>query len=170
MKQILVLMVFFVTSLSLSAQLKVGIVDIDEIGQNLAEAKEAEKMLTDLGKRYQDTIQQMQSQLEQEFDTYQKQKSMMAIEQQQATEQDLQTQQMALQQYYQEKLGQQGEIMVKRMEFLAPIREKIEVAIAKVAKDEGLSVVLDKGNPAVLYAEENLEITFKVLDQLKRGK
>lgn len=169
MKHILVFAIFIITSLGVNAQLKVGIVDLDEIGQNLAEAKDAEKKLTELGKKFQDTLQIMQAQLEQEFATYQKQKSMMGQEQQQAMEQDLQAQQMALQQYYQEKLGQQGEIMVRRMEFLAPIREKIEKAISKVAKDEGLSLVLDKGNPAVLYAEDKLEITFKVLDQLKRG-
>lgn len=169
MKNILILAILFFGVNQLSAQLKVGIVDLDEVGQNMVEAKDAEKMLADITKKYQDTLQQMQAKLEEEFAAYQKQKSMMAQDQQQAKEQDLQAQQIALQQYYQDKMGQQGEVMQTRAQLLEPIREKIEKAISKVAKDEGLSVVLDKANPALLYSEDKLDITFKVLDQLKRG-
>jgi outer membrane protein len=170
MKYILLIALFVIGASTASSQLKVGIVNLEEIGQNMAEAKDAEKIITELGKKYQDTLQQMQKQLETEYAAYQKQKSMMPQDQQQVKEQDLQAQQIALQQYYQDKMGQQGAIMQTRMELLAPIREKIDVAVSKVAKDEGLSIVLDKANPALLYSEDSLDITFKVLDKLKRGK
>ena len=149
--------------------MKIGIVNLDEIGRNMVEAKDAEKILAERTQKAQDTLQEMQKKLEEEFAAYQKQKSMMQADQQQAKEQDLQAQQIALQQYYQDKLGQQGELMKFRMELLAPIREKIEKAISVVSKNEKISIVLDKANPVILYSEDALDITFKVLDQLKRG-
>ena len=169
MKSILIMAFFLLGFSATQAQVKLGIVNLDEIGKNMTEAKDAEKVLAERSQRVQDTLQQMQSKLEDEFADYQKQKAMMPVDQQQKKEQDLQAQQVALQQYYQDKLGQQGELVKLRMELLAPIREKIEVAIDKVAKTEKISLVLDKANPALLYSEDSMDITFKVLDQLKRG-
>ena len=169
MKSILIMAFFLLGFSATQAQVKLGIVNLDEIGKNMTEAKDAEKVLAERSQRVQDTLQQMQAKLEDEFAAYQKQKAMMPVDQQQKKEQDLQAQQVALQQYYQDKLGQQGELVKLRMELLAPIREKIEVAIDKVAKTEKISLVLDKANPALLYSEDSMGITFKVLDQLKRG-
>lgn len=169
MKSVFILAILFLSFSATQAQMKVGVVDLDEIGKNMVEAKDAEKLLAERTKKVQDTLTQMQAKLEEEFAAYQKQKSMMPLEQQQAKEQDLQAQQIGLQQYYQDKLGQQGEIVQLRMDLLAPIREKIEKAIDKVAKEENLTIVLDKANPALLYSQDSLDITFKVLDQLKRG-
>ena len=96
MKYILLIALFVIGASTASSQLKVGIVNLEEIGKNMAEAKDAEKIITDLGKKYQDTLQQMQKQLETEFAAYQKQKSMMPQDQQQVKEQDLQAQQEKL--------------------------------------------------------------------------
>lgn len=169
MKSLLIAVMFFVGFTALQAQMKVGVVDLDEIGKNMVEAKDAEKVMAERSKKVQDTLQIMQAKFEEDLAGYQKQKSMMPVEQQQAKEQDLQAQQMAFQQYYQDKLGQQGELAQLRAELLLPIREKINVAIEKVAKEEKISIVLDKANPTLLYADDALDITFKVLDQLKRG-
>ncbi|NNG26892.1 MAG: OmpH family outer membrane protein, partial [Ignavibacteriaceae bacterium] len=43
-------------------------------------------------------------------------------------------------------------------------------AIEQVAKDEAMQFVLDKsGDIILLYADAAFDITFKVLDKLKRG-
>ena len=49
-----------------------------------------------------------------------------------------------------------------------PIKQKIET----VAKEEGMQFVFDKTEQAaiLLYADSAYEITYKVLDKLKRGK
>ena len=62
-----------------------------------------------------------------------------------------------------------AEISEKREIYLAPIRQKVSNAIEAVAKDESLGFVLDKGNGNILYSEEKYDITFKVIDKMKRG-
>ncbi|MGA0046293.1 MAG: OmpH family outer membrane protein, partial [Candidatus Kapaibacteriota bacterium] len=62
-----------------------------------------------------------------------------------------------------------AEVQQMRESFLRPIREKVQKAIADVAKEEKLTMVLDKAVGVVLYSEDSADITFKVLDRMKRG-
>lgn len=141
-----------------------GVVDVNLIVEQLPEAKEADAKLREMQKNLQDTILKMQESLQKKFDTYQKQKNMMPSDQQQKQEQALLEEQQKMQQFYNEKLN---EIQNKRDEFLEPIRNKVKSAIQQVAKEENLTIVFDKGN--LLFSEDNLDITFKVLDKIKRG-
>ena len=69
-----------------------------------------------------------------------------------------------------QKLGQNGEAQQLRDKKLAPIRDKILKAIEAVAKEEGFSFVFDKANDILLlYADSKYDLTYKVLDRLKRG-
>lgn len=144
----------------------IGVVDVEYIVRQLPEAIDADAKLKDMQKTLQDTIIKMQESLQKKADSYLKQKSMMPAEQQQKQEQALQEEQQRLQQFYNEKLT---EIQNKREEFLDPIRTKVKNAIQAVAKEENMSFVFDKGNPSVLFSEEKYDITFKVLDRIKRG-
>jgi Skp family chaperone for outer membrane proteins len=68
---------------------------------------------------------------------------------------------------YQEVKTQEMQLM--REEFLRPIREKVKQAIAVIAKEEKLNMVLDKAAGIVLYSDDTSDITFKVLDRMQRG-
>ncbi len=149
-----------------SGPIIIGVVDVEYIVRQLPEAVDADAKLKDMQKSLQDTIMKMQESLQKKADNYIKQKSIMPAEQQQKQEQQLQEEQQKLQQFYNDKLT---EIQSKREEFLEPIRTKVRNAIQSVAKEESMSFVFDKGNPSVLFAEEKYDITFKVLDKIKRG-
>ncbi|MGQ9818720.1 MAG: OmpH family outer membrane protein [Candidatus Kapaibacteriales bacterium] len=151
---------------SSSVPLIIGVVDVQSIVQQMPEALSADTNLKKMQKVLQDTILKMQDALQKKVDNYLKQKSMMSSEQQQKQEQALQEEQQKLQQFYNEKLN---EIQNKREELLEPIREKVKSAIHSVAKEENMSFVFDKGNAAVLFAEDKFDITFKVIDRIKRG-
>ena len=70
-------------------------------------------------------------------------------------------------QYQEEKFGQQGELNKVREELLDPIRSKIRKAIEAVAKDEKIVLVVDK--MAAIYSDTSIDITFRVIDKIKRG-
>ncbi|MCK5571447.1 MAG: OmpH family outer membrane protein, partial [Bacteroidetes bacterium] len=55
---------------------------------------------------------------------------------------------------------------------LEPIRQDIRMAITKVAKDENYSFVFDKTEQIqiLLYGDPAHDLTFKVIDNLKRGR
>ena len=59
---------------------------------------------------------------------------------------------------------------LKQDEIFTPVKNKIYAAIQQVAKDEAMQFVFDKsGDIILLYADSSFDITFKVLDRLKRG-
>ena len=112
----------------------------------------------------------MQKNLEEKIQTYQKQKGMMGASQQQQEEEKLQKENQEAQMFYQEKFSQTGEIAQLREKLLEPIRQKVKTAIEAVAKDEKVSLVLSKDSTLVLYADSKLDITFRVIDKIKRDK
>ncbi len=155
---------------SQSTNLKVGIVNLETIITEMPAAKEADKQLKDIATVYQDSLINMRTKFEEDVQNYQKQQGMMTAEAQQDEEMRLQQEQNKILQFQEEKFGQQGELTLMREELLEPIREKVQEAIDEVAKAEGINLVFDKTAAAVLYSEENFDITFRVIDELKRGK
>ncbi|HAW08482.1 MAG: OmpH family outer membrane protein [Chloroherpetonaceae bacterium] len=170
---VFVLAIFFKMPLfsqqSSSSPLKVGIVDIEIILKEMPEAVDADKKLKEIGTKWQDTLLAMKKDLDDKLQQYQKRKSVMTIDQQQKEEESLQNLNMQLMQYQEQKFGQTGELSATREQFLTPIREKIRQAIQKVAKEEKINLVLDKTSQAVLYYDDKFDLTYKVLDVIKRG-
>lgn len=61
----------------------------------------------------------------------------------------------------------QQEVYNRRQELSKPLYEKINKTIETLAKEMGLSFVLDKASGGLLYGDKTYDITFKVLDKLK---
>ncbi|MDR0927814.1 MAG: OmpH family outer membrane protein [Ignavibacteria bacterium] len=146
----------------------IGIVDVEAIVKEIPEAVQADKDLSDMSKKYQDSILAKRKDLETRYQNYTtKQKSMMAPDKQAAEEDKYGKEMQDLQQYATEK---QQEIDKYREQLLTPIRAKVKNAIEAVAKDEKLSLVLSKdAQSIVIYFEPKLDITFRVIDNIKRG-
>lgn len=145
----------------------IGIVDVEMIVKEIPEAVQADQYLRDFQKNSNDTLTKMQEDLYKKYEQYQKQKSMMTAEQQQKEEEAMKMMENDMI-AYREKVY--NDIQTKRDEFLEPIRKKVKDAIESVAKEEKISLVLNKLTEAVLYTDDQLDITFKVLDRIKRGK
>ena len=148
---------------------KIGFVNVETIVKELPEAIDADKKIKDLGKKYQDSLQKLQTELEDRYKQYEKQRDMLAPEIRQKEEEAMKAMQVQLYQFREQKFGQQGELAQMQERFLQPIRDKIKKAISSVAKDEKLVIVLDNSNAAVLFAEDKYDITYRVLDKIKRG-
>ncbi len=147
---------------------RAGVVDVITILKEMPEAKKVDKELQEIGLKFQDTLVGMKNDLEAKFAQYQKQKSMMPADQQAKTEAELQAMQQTMMEYNQQKFGQTGEMAQIREEKLEPIRDKVSKAIEKVSKEEKLTLVIEKTS-MILYSDDSLDITYKVLDVIKRG-
>ena len=166
---ILFVFLFVALGFTNAQSLKVGVANLQMVVEQLPDAKKIDTEIKEIATKYQDSLLKMQGDLETKFQTYQKQKGMMTQEQQIATEQELQALNQTVLQFQQAKFGQQGELQMKRLELLQPLRKKIKDAIDKVSASEKLNLVLDSSTESVLFADDALDITFKVLDMLKRG-
>lgn len=164
----LLLAVFAVSAFS-QTTLKIGIVDYQQIVQQMPETDKADKELAKLQQTYRDSLLAMQQEFITRGQQYEKESSMMTAEQKQAEEDALRALQQQIQIFQEEKFGMAGELAQKREQLLQPIIDKIEGVIAEVAKQEKINIVLDKTSQAVVYSEDKFDITFTVLDKLKRG-
>jgi outer membrane protein len=160
-------MVAFAPDASAQTAAKVGIVNFDEIISRLPEFKQIESELQGLQQRYMDTLRALQNELQGMADAYQKQQALMSAETKATEEQKIMGYRDQLLKYQQERLGQGGTFAQAQAQMLQPVRDKVRGAIERVAKSEKLTLVLESSSTA--YFDEKTEITFKVLDYLKRG-
>ncbi|MFM8457290.1 MAG: OmpH family outer membrane protein [Ignavibacteria bacterium] len=160
---------FFVNSEMNAQTQKIGYVDTEVILKQLQEAQDADKKLKDIATKFQDTLVAMQKDLTEKIEQYKKQESMMTPDAKKKEEDMLKAIQQSMMQYQEEKFGNTGEIRRLQESFLTPIRDRILLTIKEVSKDEKFNFILDKVNPALLYADDKFDLTFKVLDKIRRN-
>ncbi len=174
MKKLSVLFIVAITALSLNAQsLKIGYIDSEVILSQYPPAVKAQSDLDALVAKWRAQLDSMMNDYQQQLAAIQKQFQNMPPDKQREIQQQMAQKEMEINQFQQQKFGQpNGEIYQKNQEILEPIKQKIKDAIKEVAKQEGMSFVFDSNQtiPVLLYGDEKYDITFKVLDWLKRGK
>lgn len=164
------LFLFSFNAYSQKGGVSIGVVDIETIVKSMPEADNADKMIKDIGLKYRDSLQGIEKEYVAKMEEYEKQKGMMTPEQQKKEQENMRGIQVRYQQFQEEKFGVQGEIAQMREKLLEPIRSKVRAAIETVAKEEKLNYVFDKGSSALLYSEEKSDITYRVIDKIKRGE
>ncbi|MCX6133820.1 MAG: OmpH family outer membrane protein [Ignavibacteriales bacterium] len=147
---------------------KAAFVDSEKILGELPEAQKASAELNALVKGWQDSVAAMQADLAKQVEEYQKQSSVMAQIKKDAEEKRLGELNQRLREFATAKLDTRtGEAAQEREKRLTPIREKVLRSIEAVAKEDGFTFVFDRAN--VLYADAKVDLTYKVIDRLKRG-
>ncbi len=145
---------------------KAGFVNSETIIKELPEAQQASAEIEGKGLKIRDTLQMMQKEFETRLEDYRKQEALMSAEAKRKEEESLNGLRMRFLQYQETKTAEMQQL---RENYLKPIRDKVSKAITEVAKEEKLTMVLDKAAGLVLYSEDASDITFKVLDRMKRG-
>ncbi len=154
-----------------SSSLRVAVVDVEKVAKELPEAVDADKMLTDMKNKMVDSMHVMEKNFKEKYDAYTKNKTMMTPDAQKKEEESLAQLNQQYSAYQEENLGAQGTLARKRAELIQPVISKIQDAVKAEAKDEGYVLVLDKvSSGSVLYADDAIDITYKVIDRMKRMK
>ncbi len=174
MKQFAIITLALVLGLvgTATAQTKVAYVNSATILRELPEAQQAQKELEDQMKIWQDELEKMGKQLQDDLEDYQKKQALLDPATKAAREKALQDLQQRAREYQASKFdSREGEAVKLREKKLQPIQEKVLKAIEGVAREEGAAFVLDKISEAtiVLYADAKFDLTYKVIDRLKRG-
>jgi Skp family chaperone for outer membrane proteins len=114
----------------------------------------------------------MQRELQGRYEDYQKKEALMNDATKRTEQQKLIEMERQFNAYRVEKFGAEGSVAKESEKLLSPLREKIKTAIAAVAKDEKYNFVFDKTEQVqiLVYGDPTHDLTFKVIDKLKRGK
>ena len=150
-----------------SAELKIGFIDSDQIFANYSKTREAqvsfEREVVDLSKTARDKkseIDDMQRKLDQQSPMLSEAKrdEQNRILQQKVAEYD---------KFVQEQWGPGGRISRLNEEYLKPIIDRVHAIVASIGADEGYSLVLDAADGNVIYGDKSLDLTDRVLSELK---
>jgi outer membrane protein len=151
---------------------KIGFVNSAKIFQELPAAQDVQKRIDAMTKPLQDSLSLMQDQYKALVEDYQKKEALMND----ATKKSEQQKIIALEQRFNDfrlqKFGTDGDVAKQTEKLLAPLRENIRTAIGVVAKQERYNFVFDKTDQIqiLIYGDPAHDLTFKVIDRLKRGK
>lgn len=150
---------------------KIGFVDSQIILTQYPPAIKAQGDLDALTNLWSAHLDSMTLSYQQLLTDYQKQASTMPEDQQLAAQKNIVGLEQKIVDFRRVKFSQQeGEIFKKQEELFTPVKTSIYKAIEVVAKGEGMKFIFDKsGDILLLYADSAFDITYKVLDNLKRG-
>jgi outer membrane protein len=150
---------------------KIGYVDSQVILTQLPEAIKAQGDLDALYTKWKSQLDSMSTAWQQGLADYQKQMNTMPEDKRKAAEQELVQKRQVAEEFNAQKFQQpNGEFFKKQEEIFNPIKEKIYKAIAEVAKAEGYQYIFDKSTDAIiLFADPAFDMTYRVMDKLKRG-
>ncbi|MCS7052974.1 MAG: OmpH family outer membrane protein [Ignavibacterium sp.] len=168
-----ILFISILLSLNIFAQngLKIGYVDSEIILSQYSEAIKAQGDLDAITSKWTAQLDSMTQAYQASIQDYQKKAETLKDDKKLEAQQKIIRMEQEILEFRRQKFQQgSGEIFKKQEEIFAPVKKKIYEAIKKVAKEENMSFVFDKsGDILLLYADEAFDITFKVLDTLRRG-
>jgi outer membrane protein len=91
---------------------------------------------------------------------------MLSEEKRREKEQDHQRKLTEYDQFVQSVWGPGGLVVKRNEEVLRPIVAKIQVILGKFGADEGFDIIFDAADGNVLYADQTLDLTTRVVEQL----
>lgn len=172
MKKIILLfaVVILITSISTAQTVKIAFVNSDKVLQELPEYIQVKKDLEVTVKEWQDELEKMSKEFQEALDDYNKKEALLDTKAKADKQKSLQDLQQKARDYQYQKFDQrEGEVVKLREKKFGPIQEKVMKVIEKVAKQGKYNYVFDKLESAtnILYADPKLDITYKVIDELK---
>jgi outer membrane protein len=169
----LIVLVCAFSAVFMQAQtLKIGFVNSGKIFQELPEAQDAQRRIDAMTKPIQDAIETKEKDLQAKIDDYKKKESMMNDAAKKTAQDEILDLEQKYRNYRAEKLGNDGELAKETDKVLAPLKAKILAGIERIAKEEKYAFIFDKTEQVniLLYGDSAHDLTYKVIDRLKRGK
>lgn len=166
MKRILLVLSFLMITSSTWAQ-KFAYVDSQFILENIPEYKQAQQQLDDLSYDWQEDIEKSYQEIDQLYRAYQTDKVLLTDKMRQTREDEIIQKEKDAKELQQQRFGTEGDLFKKQEELIRPIQNQIYNAIQEFATEGRYGVIFDKSSDLLmLYADENLDKSEKILDKL----
>jgi len=146
--------------------LKVGVVNVQEILDSVEEGKKARaQMEGEILKKKKD-LEDRQKEYKKLDDAYEKQKLVLAPQALGEKQKELETKKAELQKLY---LASQGDIQKLELQLSGDIIKRIRSVIAKIGQEGGYDLVLEKNEGGLFYYKDTYDITKKVIEEYNRS-
>jgi outer membrane protein len=166
MKRILLILSIFIFTGSSQAQ-KFAYVDSQFILEHIPEYKQAKEEIDNLSYQWQEEIEAAYQNIDKLYRAYQTDKVLLTDKMRQAREDEIIQKEKEVKELQQQRFGTDGDLYKKQEELIRPIQNLIYNAVQEYAKEGRYGVIFDKsGDLLMLYADENLDKSEKILDRL----
>ncbi|MBN1465317.1 OmpH family outer membrane protein [candidate division KSB1 bacterium] len=163
------LIFLFCLSADVSAQ-KFGYINSQQILAQYKEAQDAQEQLDKINKEWEAEGRELQAQFQELGQQLESQSLLLSEERQQEKQAELQALYQKIQQFQNEKWGQNGEFFRKQEEIMKPIYDKINAAIQKVGQEERYDYVFDTVAGNIVYVSDTSnDLTEFVIEELEKG-
>ncbi len=150
-------------ALAADNNLKIGVVDVQEMMQKIPQVTAMQKQLQSKFNPQTKKIKAMQQQLQADLAKYNKNKSIMKDKNKKALQKKIMDEQNKLRTM---QINFQEQAMDAQKKAMQSILSDVEAAVKKVAKDQNLNLVLTKAS--IAYNDDDMDITDKVIKELKK--
>jgi len=166
MKRILLILSIFIFAGSSQAQ-KFAYVDSQFILEHIPEYKQAKEEIDNLSYQWQEDIEAAYQKIDKLYRAYQTDKVLLTDKMRQAREDEIIQKEKEVKELQQQRFGTDGDLYKKQEELIRPIQNLIYTAVQEYAEKGKYSVIFDKSSDLLmLYSDENLDKSEKILDQL----
>jgi outer membrane protein len=170
MKNLFLLLLFFVGFGHIVEAQKFGYVDTDYILSQMPEYKEAQAEIDQLAKTWQSEIQQMYEEIDKMYSELQAEEVLLTAEMKEERMAEIKIRQEEVREYNSKVFGYEGLFFLKKKELMKPVMESVFEATEKVCKDHRLQFMFDKAADMVmLYTDPIHDYTDYVLEELGYG-
>ena len=142
---------------------KLAYVDLQKMLNETKDGKTARAKLEGEKKKMQSDIDKQQNELKKQAEEFEKQKVLLKDEARAKKQDELQQKFVALQQKF---VGLQQDLSKREQDLTRDIFEKAAKEIEVVAKRDGYTMVLEKSESAVLYADPSIDITAEIVKRV----
>lgn len=160
--------VIIILRMVLAREFKIGYVDTDRVIARCETAAEAKRLLAQEISRLEAKVDSLRNDYESAREEYESQQLTLSEEGRRSKQADVEQKKRRYEVFLNEVYGSEGRIEQKNRELIAPIVKKIDSAVARIATEEGFSLVVDAAKAGILFAAAGLDLTQMVIDELNR--
>ena len=167
MKQLITIMAVTLMAVAARAEVKIGYVDMQKAVQSTKAGQKAKKELETEFEKRKKTLQAKEADLKKMGEDLEKKAMVLSDDVKAKKQKEFQTQMMEFQQNVQKN---QTEIQEQERKLTEPILKKLSEVIDDIAKKDKYTVILEKRENAVLWAQKELDITDEVVKAYEAKK
>lgn len=147
---------------------KVGYVNVERVIEGYEGAIEAKRLLNEAIAKFEATADTLRSEYERIRAEYESQQLTLSEEGKRAKAAEVDAAKRRYDSYLTEVYSANGRIDQKNRELIAPIVEKIDSVVSRLAASEGYDLVIDATKAGIVYSAAGLDLTQLVIAELNR--
>ena len=153
----------------LAGQLKIGYIDSNRIMQEFEDVRDAQAQLEKETRRLQVEYNVYVERLDSVNREFERQRLLLSNEKIREKERQIQDLIQQTQQYQQAKFGPEGDLYRYQAQLMAPVLDKVDVAVKKIGAERSYDYIVDAAGGALVYALPAHDLTSVVIEELRRS-